>query len=74
MHAEGIMRKVADGYERALCAMKLDVEPAEVPRVMFHAAGGKPNVRVITVNGREVHRCEVRSGMPASASDSSRIV
>jgi hypothetical protein len=37
----------------------LDIESDAEPLVVFHAASGEPNVRVISVEGREMHRCEV---------------
>jgi hypothetical protein len=60
------MRKVADHYECAQRGARLDLGPDEVPLVVFHAASGRPNVRVVKVNGREIHRCEVRQHEPAA--------
>jgi hypothetical protein len=46
-------------YECAYCGAELDIPPGAQPRVTFHAASGKPNVRVLQVEGREIHRCEL---------------
>jgi hypothetical protein len=62
------MRLVNGRYECAHCGAVLDVDASLVPTVMFHAAGGQPNMRVIRVDGREVHRCEVRDREPERTS------
>ena len=54
------MRLVDGRYECAHCGTVLEMAPEAEPRVVFHAASGQPNMRVITVEGREIHRCEVR--------------
>lgn len=54
------MRLVNGRYECAHCGAVLEISPDVEPMIVFHAAGGKPNMRVISVAGREVHRCEVR--------------
>jgi hypothetical protein len=52
--------RLRDGrYECANCGVQLDVTPHGEPNATIHAAGGKPNVRVLKVDGREIHRCEV---------------
>ena len=43
------------------CGAELDGVAADaVPRTELWARGGEPNVRVLTVNGVEVHRCVPR--------------
>jgi hypothetical protein len=58
------MRLVGDHHECAHCGAHLDIQPDEVGIVVFRAASGQPNARVILVNGREIHRCEVRDTHP----------
>jgi hypothetical protein len=51
---------VADGrYECAVCHAVLDVPEGVLPQVEIQATSGKPNVRVLRINGTEIHRCEV---------------
>jgi hypothetical protein len=53
--------RLHDGrYECANCGAQLDIPTRGEPKVTFHATGGKPNVRVLKLEGREIHRCEVR--------------
>jgi hypothetical protein len=54
------MRLVDGRYECAQCGAVLALAQDAQPMVVFHAASGKSTVRVITVDGREVHRCEAR--------------
>ncbi len=52
---------MVDGkYVCAQCGALLDIPPVPDPQVTVHAASGKPNVRVLTLDGREIHRCELR--------------
>jgi hypothetical protein len=53
------MRLVDGRYECAHCGAAIEIDPDAQPIVVMHAASGQPNVRVITVEGHEVHRCEV---------------
>ena len=54
--------RVRDGtYQCSMCGTTLDVVPNVLPQVTIIAAGGKPNIRILTVDGREVHRCDVSS-------------
>jgi hypothetical protein len=53
------MRRLDGRYECANCGARLEVTPDGEPNVTFHAAGGKPNVRVLRLEGREIHRCEI---------------
>jgi hypothetical protein len=50
-------KRQGGGYECALCGAVLDISFSVVPRVHFEQSGGKPSVRVLTVDGTEVHRC-----------------
>jgi hypothetical protein len=29
------------------------------PEIKLHGAGGQPNVRVVYLGGREIHRCQI---------------
>jgi hypothetical protein len=52
--------RLHDGrYECANCGERLEIDERGEPNVTFHATGGKPNVRVLKLDGREIHRCEV---------------
>ena len=60
--------RLHDGrYECANCGAHLEVATRGEPKVTFHATGGKPNVRVLKLEGREIHRCEVRIDAPPVA-------
>ncbi len=39
------------------CGVGLDLPAGKSPTVTFVARGGEPNVRILTVDGSEVHRC-----------------
>lgn len=52
-----MVRAVNDRYECAMCAATLDIPSATVVRTMIIGGSGKPNVRVLTVGGEEIHRC-----------------
>jgi hypothetical protein len=52
--------RLKDGrYECAHCGAVLDVPVVQDPVVVIHAASGQPTVRVLTYEGREIHRCEI---------------
>jgi hypothetical protein len=53
------MRQKDGRYECAFCAEMIEIEHDAVPTVLFHGASGEPSVRIITVQGLEVHRCLV---------------
>jgi hypothetical protein len=55
------MRRHDGRYECANCGAQLDIPANGEPNVTFHAAGGKPNVRVLKLNGREIHRCVIHN-------------
>ena len=58
------MRLVDGRYECAHCGAVLELEREAEPMVVFHAGSGQPNMRVISVDGHEVHRCEVTDREP----------
>jgi hypothetical protein len=52
--------RLQDGrYECALCGAVLDIPLVQNPTAVIHAASGEPNMRVLSYNGREIHRCEL---------------
>jgi len=53
------MRQRDGRYECAYCAQVVEIDHDVVPTMLFHAEDGRPEVHIITVNGLEVHRCEV---------------
>jgi len=40
-----------------LCGTEVDVPLDQRPLVLIKAASGKPNMRVISLNGKELHAC-----------------
>jgi hypothetical protein len=48
-------------YVCAQCGEKLDIPLGEPPKVTVHAASGKPDVRVLSREGKELHRCSVKA-------------
>ena len=40
------------------CGAILDIAEKD-PRVIIKGGGGKPNIRVLMLGGREIHRCEI---------------
>ena len=58
------MRLFDGRYECFLCGAFLDLPFMENPKVTIHAASGKPNIRVLTHNGNEIHRCEIDARAP----------
>ena len=49
-------------YECAQCGIALDVPPQTTPVVTIIAASGKPNIRAVSVDAIEIHRCVIASG------------
>jgi len=48
---------VVDRTVCAQCGATLDVPIGKTPKVTVVGSGGRPNVRVLVVEGREIHRC-----------------
>jgi hypothetical protein len=46
-----------------LCGAELEVSEAQTVTTIA-GASGKPNVRILSVNGEELHRCEMPSRGP----------
>lgn len=65
--------RLHDGrYECAYCRAILDIPLVDNPTVTMRARSGELNVRVLTFNGREIHRCEINPLMmrtPATESE-----
>jgi len=52
--------RLRDGrYECDFCGAILDLSARREPQVSFVAASGKPNVRRLSIDGNEVHRCVI---------------
>ena len=56
------MRLFDGRYECVLCGVVLDVPVTASPTAVLEARGGRRNVRVLTIDGSELHRCEVDAG------------
>ena len=56
------MKSPNDEYECLLCGAVLTIPPDKEPIIMFIGRRVSGMVRAITVDGREIHRCEVRRG------------
>ena len=52
------MRLIDGRYECVLCGEVLDIPPTARPSVVLEASGGARNIRVLSLNGREIHRCD----------------
>jgi len=60
--------RMRDGrYECEQCGQVLDIAEDAVPRVEMKAASGEPNRRSFTLDGREIHTCEMSAGRTAEA-------
>jgi hypothetical protein len=56
---------LADGKWRCLyCGATVDIPLDAAPNVITSAASGQPKYRVFTLDGEEVHRCEVTTDEP----------
>src|SRR5689334_2740880 len=54
------MRLLDGRYQCVLCGAVLDIIPLTAsPQAVLEARSGKPNVRVLSMDGLELHRCEV---------------
>ena len=52
--------RLRDGrYECSHCGHILDIPLIEKPRVVIRAMSGKPNVRSLELDGREIHSCVI---------------
>jgi hypothetical protein len=52
--------RIHDGrYQCAHCGELLDIPLIEDPQITIRATGGQPNFRSLTLNGEEIHRCEI---------------
>jgi len=51
------MRRVDGHYECVLCGAVLDVAEDATPLVTLVASGGEPNMRVISIDGVQLHAC-----------------
>jgi len=53
------MKRLTSGrYQCAVCGADLDVPADATPKVMIKAGSGKPTVRLLSIGGKEIHRCE----------------
>jgi hypothetical protein len=62
------MRVHEGRYECDQCGSVLDVPLLKRLEIKLHGAGGQPNVRVLYIDGREIHRCQIdasRRGLSA---------
>ena len=51
-----------DGRDNcSLCGEEIPIPRRRSFRTIIIGVSGKPNVRVVTVEGAEVHRCEIRN-------------
>jgi hypothetical protein len=57
---DGGMHELNGTYTCALCGVRVEMAEDQLLTVIV-GASGKPNVRVLLVDGREVHRCNVPS-------------
>jgi hypothetical protein len=48
------------GYVCALCGVEIDVTPDQQPLVLIKASSGEPNVRVVMLDGKQVHSCPMK--------------
>ena len=53
------MRKRRGKWTCKQCGEVLDVPADRRPDVTIVAASGQPNVRILTVDGEELHRCVI---------------
>ena len=55
---EHAVRRRDGRYECARCGVMLDVPDQAQVRTMIMQSSGKPAVRAILADGKEIHRCE----------------
>jgi hypothetical protein len=46
-----------DKYLCVRCGVEIDITPEQRSLVMMATSGGSPNMRVISLDGRELHAC-----------------
>src|SRR4051812_31915857 len=56
---EPAMRRRDGRYECAECGALLDIPPNAHPKAMIKVSDSRPNIRVLTLGGREIHRCDI---------------
>jgi hypothetical protein len=54
------MRQQDSQWVCAHCGAVIDVPEGAQPTVTIHAASGQPNVRVLMLDGKRIHRCEIK--------------
>jgi len=63
-----MVRQTNSGYQCAQCGAPLDLSKDALPRTSFSHGSGQPRVRILSVDGADVHRCVVLGG-PAIEAD-----
>jgi len=53
---------LVDNSVCAQCGARLAVPDGRTPSVRFVGTGGRPNRRVVTIDGKEIHRCDAPRG------------
>jgi hypothetical protein len=51
-------RLTSDRYQCAVCGADIAIPADATPKVMIKAGSGKPTVRLLSIGGKEIHRCE----------------
>ena len=57
------MRLQNGSWQCAYCGAELDIPDRNKVREMLVGTQGEPNVRVLLIDGIELHRCEVKAPM-----------
>lgn len=53
------MRRRGGRYVCELCEAVLDIPPDAKPKLMFVQEADGPRIRLLVIDGQEIHRCEV---------------
>jgi hypothetical protein len=61
------------GYKCSSCGMALDIPAGAKLRTMIVGASGKPNMHVLVVDGKEVHRCEAQTQIDLSDDEAAEV-
>ena len=62
------MERIGDGiYRCTVCGSEVQVGTDGTPVAVLVGQSGKPNERVVTVAGKEVHRCTFPADRPVAA-------